>query len=58
MGIQRMDHVGIVVDDLPAATEFFLEKVVPLFEAKEIGLSDTAVVAGIATLFIAASKER
>lgn len=40
------------------ATEFFLEKVVPLFEAKEIGLSDTAVVAGIATLFIAASKER
>jgi catechol 2,3-dioxygenase-like lactoylglutathione lyase family enzyme len=25
MMIQRMDHVGIVVDDLPAATEFFLE---------------------------------
>jgi len=25
MTIQRMDHVGIVVDDLPAATEFFLE---------------------------------
>src|SRR4051794_32573102 len=25
MTIERMDHVGIVVDDLAAATEFFLE---------------------------------
>ena len=25
MGIQRMEHVGIVVDDLAAATEFFVE---------------------------------
>ena len=25
MTLQRMDHVGIVVDDLAAATEFFLE---------------------------------
>jgi len=25
MGIQRMDHVGVVVDDLAAATEFFAE---------------------------------
>ena len=25
MTIQRMDHVGIVVDDLTAATEFFVE---------------------------------
>ena len=25
MGIQRMDHIGIVVDDLPAATEFFIQ---------------------------------
>lgn len=25
MTIQRMDHVGIVVDDLAAATEFFIE---------------------------------
>jgi len=25
MAIQRMDHVGIVVDDLPAAIEFFVE---------------------------------
>ena len=25
MTIQRMDHVGVVVDDLAAATEFFLE---------------------------------
>src|SRR4051794_41813363 len=25
MSIQRMDHVGIVVDDLAAATEFFVE---------------------------------
>jgi catechol 2,3-dioxygenase-like lactoylglutathione lyase family enzyme len=23
--IERMDHVGIVVDDLAAATEFFVE---------------------------------
>jgi catechol 2,3-dioxygenase-like lactoylglutathione lyase family enzyme len=25
MTIQRMDHVGMVVDDLPAATVFFVE---------------------------------
>ncbi len=25
MAIQRMDHVGLVVDDLDAATEFFVE---------------------------------
>jgi catechol 2,3-dioxygenase-like lactoylglutathione lyase family enzyme len=25
MTVRRMDHVGIVVDDLPAATEFFVE---------------------------------
>ncbi len=25
MTIQRLDHVGIVVDDLAAATEFFVE---------------------------------
>ena len=25
MTLQRMDHVGIVVDDLAAATEFFAE---------------------------------
>jgi catechol 2,3-dioxygenase-like lactoylglutathione lyase family enzyme len=25
MGIQRMDHVGVVIDDLGAATEFFVE---------------------------------
>jgi catechol-2,3-dioxygenase len=25
MTIQRMEHVGIVVDDLAAATEFFLK---------------------------------
>jgi catechol 2,3-dioxygenase-like lactoylglutathione lyase family enzyme len=25
MAIQRMDHVGVVVDDLPAAIEFFAE---------------------------------
>ena len=25
MTIQRMDHLGIVVDDLAAATEFFVE---------------------------------
>jgi catechol 2,3-dioxygenase-like lactoylglutathione lyase family enzyme len=26
MTIQRMDHVGIVVDDLAAATAFFVER--------------------------------
>ena len=25
MGIRRMDHIGIVVDDLAAATEFFVQ---------------------------------
>jgi catechol 2,3-dioxygenase-like lactoylglutathione lyase family enzyme len=25
MTVQRMDHVGVVVDDLAAATEFFVE---------------------------------
>jgi catechol 2,3-dioxygenase-like lactoylglutathione lyase family enzyme len=25
MTVQRMDHVGVVVDDLPAAIEFFVE---------------------------------
>lgn len=40
------------------ATEFVLDKVVPKFEEKEIGLTDTAVAAMIATIFIAASKER
>jgi len=25
MTIQRMDHVGVIVDDLPAATAFFVE---------------------------------
>jgi catechol 2,3-dioxygenase-like lactoylglutathione lyase family enzyme len=25
MSIQRMDHIGVVVDDLAAATEFFVE---------------------------------
>jgi hypothetical protein len=25
MAIQRMEHVGVVVDDLAAATEFFVE---------------------------------
>jgi catechol 2,3-dioxygenase-like lactoylglutathione lyase family enzyme len=25
MTVQRMDHVGMVVDDLAAATEFFVE---------------------------------
>lgn len=40
------------------ATEFVLEKIIPKFEEKELGLSDTAVAAMIATVFIAASKER
>ncbi len=25
MTLERMDHVGVVVDDLPAAIEFFVE---------------------------------
>jgi catechol 2,3-dioxygenase-like lactoylglutathione lyase family enzyme len=31
MTLRRMDHVGIIVDDLAAATEFFVEL------AEEIG---------------------
>ncbi len=30
MTIQRMEHVGIVIDDLAAATAFFVELVVEL----------------------------
>lgn len=40
------------------ATDFVLEKIVPLYEKAEIGLSDGAVAAMVATLFIAATKER
>lgn len=40
------------------ATSFVLDDIVPLYEKAEIGLSDGAVGAMVATLFIAASKER
>lgn len=40
------------------ATEFVIDKIVPMFEKAEIPLSDTAVIAAVATIFIAASKER
>jgi catechol 2,3-dioxygenase-like lactoylglutathione lyase family enzyme len=45
MTIQRMDHVGIVVDDLAAATEFFVEiGLEPLGEASVGGSSVDRVV--------------
>jgi catechol 2,3-dioxygenase-like lactoylglutathione lyase family enzyme len=37
MTIQRMDHVGIVVDDLAAATAFFVELGVPVWVAAMTG---------------------
>src|SRR6266540_1875654 len=43
MTIQRMEHVGIVVDDLAAATAFFVElglKLQGSGRSKAIGLSD------------------
>lgn len=40
------------------ATKFVLEKIVPLYEEREIGASAEAVGSMVATLFIAASKER
>jgi catechol 2,3-dioxygenase-like lactoylglutathione lyase family enzyme len=45
MTIQRMEHVGIVVDDLAAATEFFVELgLKPLGEAQlEGGVVDRVV---------------
>lgn len=39
------------------ATEFVLNRIVPLYEKAEIGVSDEAVAAMVATLFIAKSKE-
>lgn len=39
------------------ATGFILDKIVPLYEEAEIGLSDTAVAAMVHTLFIAKSRE-
>jgi catechol 2,3-dioxygenase-like lactoylglutathione lyase family enzyme len=44
MTIQRMEHVGIVVDDLAAATEFFAELGL---EPQGDGTVDDAVVAGL-----------
>jgi catechol 2,3-dioxygenase-like lactoylglutathione lyase family enzyme len=45
MTIKRMDHVGIVVDDLAAATEFFVEiGLEPLGEASVGGSSVDRVV--------------
>lgn len=41
-----------------SATEFVLERIVPLYVKAEIGVSDEAVAAMVATLFIAAAKER
>ena len=40
------------------ATEFVIDKVLPKYTKAGIGCSDTAIVAAVATLFIAASKER
>lgn len=38
------------------ATKVVLDKIVPLYEAKDIGVSDTAVASMIATLFIAKTR--
>lgn len=39
------------------ATEFVLDRIIPLYEKAEIGVSDTAAAAMVHTLFIAKSKE-
>ena len=36
MTIQRLEHVGIVVDDLPAATEFFVELGLVLHDEEQV----------------------
>ena len=41
MAVQRMEHVGVVVDDLPAAIEFFVE--LGLVLAGEMSLQDPTV---------------
>lgn len=38
------------------ATKVVLDKIVPLYEAKDIGVSDTAVASMVATLFIAKTR--
>lgn len=40
------------------ATEFVIEKVLPKYVQAGIEVSDTAIIAAVATLFIAGSKER
>jgi catechol 2,3-dioxygenase-like lactoylglutathione lyase family enzyme len=42
MTVQRMDHVGIVVDDLAAATEFFAELGLELI-GEEVGMEGPSV---------------
>jgi catechol 2,3-dioxygenase-like lactoylglutathione lyase family enzyme len=42
MTVQRMDHVGIVVDDLAAATEFFAELGLEL-QGQEFGMEGPSV---------------
>jgi len=37
MPIQRMDHVGVVVDDLEAATEFFVQLGLEVHGAESVG---------------------
>src|SRR5438105_2015028 len=37
MPIQRMDHVGVVVDDLEAATEFFVQLGLEVQGAESVG---------------------
>ena len=40
------------------ATEFVIEKVLPKYVQAGVEVSDTAIIAAVATLFIAGSKER
>lgn len=53
IGTEKPKLAGIYLE----ATKFVLESVVPLYEKAKIGVSDTAVAAMVATLFIAKSKE-
>ena len=61
MTVQRMDHIGIVVDDLAAATEFFVELgLVPRGEGSVEGRSVDRIVGleGVRTDFPALLRPR
>jgi catechol 2,3-dioxygenase-like lactoylglutathione lyase family enzyme len=47
MAIERMDHVGVIVDDLAAATEFFLALGLELQGEMSVGDADVDRIVGL-----------